>query len=130
MMPDSEPSKVSENRRSHHRRWRLPLGSLVQRVREVPITYRTAWPLYAGDLRRLNDVLSHTSLAARYWVWGGMLLGWARDGSLLAHDTKHLDADFGVLAEDEERFDTAVPVLERAGFRRLYVVRGLLLGWG
>lgn len=72
-----------------------------------------AW-LFAHDLRRLHDVLADTDLAGRYWVWGGLLLGWAREGRLLRHDLR--DADFGVLTEDVPRLEAAVRALDKAGF--------------
>lgn len=68
----------------------------------------------AADLRRLNDALSTTELAGHYWVWGGMLIGWARENALLKHDT---DADFGMMAEDLWRLDRAMPAIRAAGFR-------------
>jgi hypothetical protein len=71
--------------------------------------------LMAGDLRRLHDVLADTELDGRYWVWAGLLLGWAREGRLLRHDLR--DADFGVLAEDLPRLEAALPALGAAGFR-------------
>lgn len=79
---------------------------------------RRARRTFARDLRRLNDVLSNTPLAGRYWVWGGLLLGWAREGRLLAHDVG--DADFVVYSEDSEFFYEAVPALEHAGYERTF----------
>jgi hypothetical protein len=72
--------------------------------------------MFERDLRLLNDVLSEGPLAGRYWLWGGLLLGWAREGRLLPHDIG--DADFAVSAEDEERLDVAETQLLAAGFRR------------
>jgi hypothetical protein len=66
------------------------------------------------DLRLLNDALARTELAGRYWVWGGLLLGWAREGRVLPHDRG--DADFAFSADDHERFLRAVPALIAAGF--------------
>jgi hypothetical protein len=73
---------------------------------------------YEQDMRLLNDVLADSPLDGRYWVWGGLLLGWAREGRVLEHDMG--DADFGFVAEDEERFDTAEEQLVAAGFRRWF----------
>ena len=39
-----------------------------------------------ADLQRLNDVLATTPIANRYWLFGGLLLGYAREGSVLGHD--------------------------------------------
>jgi hypothetical protein len=66
----------------------------------------------------LNDVLATTDLAGRYWVFSGLLLGWAREGGILAHDSR--DADFGLRRDDLQSLYDAVPVLARAGFRRLF----------
>lgn len=75
---------------------------------------------FARDLCRLHDVLSGTDLAGRYWVWSGMLLGWAREGALIAHDR---DADFGLVPEDLSRLLRATPALRRAGFQPLHQFR-------
>ncbi|NNN00658.1 MAG: hypothetical protein HKL86_02350 [Acidimicrobiaceae bacterium] len=69
---------------------------------------------FIKDLARLHDVLESTELAGRYWVFSGMLLGWAREGRLLPND---VDADFGVLPQDVAALMGAVPRLVRAGFR-------------
>ena len=70
--------------------------------------------LFAANLRRLNDALEQTELQGHYWVWGGLLLGWAREGAIMRHDC--LDADFGILDEDFGRLVAATPALNRAGF--------------
>ncbi len=68
---------------------------------------------FVPDLQRLHDVLEGTELAGRYWVWAGLLLGWAREGAPLAHDR---DADFALLPEDVPRLLSALPAMRRAGF--------------
>jgi len=68
-----------------------------------------------AGLRRLADALRGTPLEGRYWIVGGLLLGWAREGRPLDSDLD--DADFAYLDEDHERFLAAVPALVRAGFR-------------
>ena len=70
---------------------------------------------FVSDLRRLNDALRGTNLHGCYWVWSGLLLGWAREGTVLRHDS--LDADFALLDCDFWRLAEAVPALEKAGFR-------------
>lgn len=91
----------------------------VRRLRAVPALDRSLRAVvFPHDLRRLKDVLAETPLAGHYWVWGGLLLGWAREGRVLAHDRR--DADFAVAAEDASLFCQAVPALERAGYRRLF----------
>jgi hypothetical protein len=68
----------------------------------------------AGGLRRLADALRSAPLQGRYWVVGGLLLGWARDGRPLDSDLH--DADFAYLDEDHDRFLASVPALVDAGF--------------
>ncbi len=58
-------------------------------------------------------MLARTALAEKYWVCGGLLLGWAREGRVLAHDR---DADFGFLRSDGDVFRAAIPHLVAAGF--------------
>jgi hypothetical protein len=74
-------------------------------------------------LRRLDDVLGGTPLAGRYWVHGGALLGWARDGKLLLNDLN--DVDLAYRAEDRDLFEAAIPSLVAAGFRVTCVYRTL-----
>lgn len=71
-------------------------------------------------LQLLHDVLEGTELAGQYWVWAGMLLGWAREGGLLAHDR---DADLALLPEDLPKLLRAMPALQRAGFHPLRMFR-------
>ena len=68
----------------------------------------------ASNLRDLNDAIATTDLHEHYWVWAGLLLGWAREGAILPHDC--FDADFGVRDEDFDRLIRAVPAIRRAGF--------------
>src|SRR5689334_2771579 len=78
-------------------RWRDALGPQLQKVRSrlnlvSASAARRRTRNFEDDLRLLNDVLAATEFGPRYWVWGGMLLGWAREGRLIAHDIG--DADF------------------------------------
>jgi hypothetical protein len=91
----------------------------VPGVRRLERTWRKK--AYADDLRRLHDVLEGTDFGDRYWVWGGLLLGWAREGGLLDHDLH--DADFAYDHGDHDRTDAAFDALERAGFRRWFRYR-------
>jgi len=69
---------------------------------------------FASDLRDLHDAIASTDLHGHYWVWAGLLLGWAREGAILRHDC--FDADFAVTDADFDRLVRAVPTLVRAGF--------------
>lgn len=65
-------------------------------------------------LRRLHDALEQTPIAGRYWMSGGGLIGWAREGRLLGHDAR--DVDFHYRAEDSDRLESTLPLLAQAGF--------------
>lgn len=69
---------------------------------------------FVSNLRRLNDVIAGTALDGHYWLTGGLLLGWAREGRVLAWDI--WDADFCFRDEHRREFFQAADVLERAGF--------------
>jgi len=73
---------------------------------------------FIRDLQRLNDLLATTALANRYYVCGGLLLGWAKNGKLQTEDID--DADFAYLAEDAGAFESAARVLARQGFEPVY----------
>jgi hypothetical protein len=94
---------------------KLVAGRLAAAVCRVPALRPLMVRRFAADLRRLHDALEGTGLAGRYWVWGGLLLGWARDGAIMPHDC--LDADFAVEDGDFHLLAAAVPALAGAGFR-------------
>jgi hypothetical protein len=105
------------------RLWMLAIAG-SRRMINIPVLGKTlAGPsnrLFARrfirNLRQLHDVLAETEISGRYWMWAGMLLGWAREGALIAHDR---DADFAILPEDLPRLINAMPALRRAGFKPL-----------
>jgi hypothetical protein len=76
---------------------------------------------FTRALRRLHRVLADTPIVGRYWMWAGLVLGWARHGAVLPHDVG--DADFAFLREDHDRFRDSVPALIAAGFRPLFRFR-------
>ena len=86
-------------------------------ARRIPGLKPRLVELFAADLRDLHDVLERTGLRGHYWVWSGLLLGWAREGAILPHDS--LDADFAVTDDDFHRLAAAVPEIAKAGFRVL-----------
>jgi hypothetical protein len=67
------------------------------------------------DIRHLVDVLASSPMAGRYWLWGGVLLGWAREGRLLAHDQRDIDLAYDSV--DDERMNDTIPLLNKAGFK-------------
>jgi hypothetical protein len=77
--------------------------------------------LFEDDMRLLNDALADSPLGGRYWIWGGLLLGWAREGRVLPHDVG--DADFAFSRDDEALLIAAEPQLRAAGFRRWFSFR-------
>lgn len=77
--------------------------------------------VFVRDLQVLNDVLSRTACADRYWVWSGLLLGWAREGRVLPHDLR--DADFAYAQDDEPQIREGIEALVEAGFRRGFSLR-------
>jgi hypothetical protein len=77
----------------------------------------------AAHLRDLNDVLLRTPLAGRTWMFGGLLLGWVREGGLMLHDTS--DADFALLADDADRLEASFEALAEAGFKHIHRFPGI-----
>lgn len=87
------------------------IGRNFARVHDRIFAFR-----FRPDLRQINDVLSSTELSGRCWVWGGVLLGVAREGAPLAHDR---DVDFAIAREDYPLLVKAIPALRAAGFKPL-----------
>jgi hypothetical protein len=90
------------------------LGARKKAVREF-VSGRKAHDRFRRNLVLLHDTLDRAGLGNRYWVIGGLLLGWARENRILLHDAN--DADFGIMAEDRDAFLRAIPALFAAGFR-------------
>src|SRR5262245_15486840 len=79
-----------------------------------PPTLSPAKARAVRNLHVLHDVVESSPMAGRLWVFGGLLLGWAREGDLLGHDCD--DFDFAFHDDDTERFVSIFPALEEAGF--------------
>ena len=77
--------------------------------------------IFVRDLQYLHDVLSLTPASNCYWVWAGLLLGWAREGRVLRHDLH--DADFAYAEEDEPQMLQGLDALVDAGFQRGFSFR-------
>jgi hypothetical protein len=77
--------------------------------------------LLEENLILLHDTLEAGPLAGRYWVLGGLLLGWAREGRILTHDLQ--DGDFGFFREDHDKLRASVSHLSEAGFKPLHRLR-------
>lgn len=70
------------------------------------------------NLHVLHDVLESSAMAGRAWVFGGMLLGWAREGDLLGHDCD--DFDFAYHSDDAAVFESIFTELAEAGFQLIH----------
>lgn len=95
----------------------------------APLVTAVARQLVRTELGRLHKALSVTPIAGGYWIWSGALLGWAREGKLLAHDTA--DVDFAYRWTDTDKLIASIPALEAAGFRMSHALRnndGVLYG--
>jgi hypothetical protein len=66
-------------------------------------------------LRLFHDLVSQTPFAEKYWVCGGMLLGYARERKLLTSDN---DFDFHYWSKDIDLFHEAINILEKVGFKK------------
>lgn len=110
------PSRMSSRTRQIRRTFIVQKAEYAAfwALRRVPGLHAVMTGLFARDLRRLNDVLRTTPLEGSYWVWSGLLLGWAREGRILSHDD--MDADFAVADADWGRLEDAVAALEAGGF--------------
>ncbi|MHB1553083.1 MAG: hypothetical protein ACYCSX_12400 [Acidimicrobiales bacterium] len=84
-------------------------------LRVVPALHRRLTALFVADAQRLNDTLATSPLDGRWWIWGGMVLGWAREGHVLPFDD--MDLDLAVLARDWPLLEASVTLIEEAGFR-------------
>jgi hypothetical protein len=69
--------------------------------------------VFEENLVLLHDTLEASPLAGLYWVWGGVLLGWAREGRILKHDR---DADFAVSRRHLDAFRSSIECLNQRGF--------------
>jgi hypothetical protein len=78
---------------------------------------RLGEPPYARieeGFRAVVAALNQTPMKGRYWMCGGVMLGYAREGHLLRHDT---DIDFHYWKEDEEQLLSALKTIAGQGFR-------------
>jgi hypothetical protein len=94
---------------------RLAVDRLVKATGRIEAVRARRAKRFAADLRDLHDAIAATDLHEHYWVWAGLLLGWAREGAILEHDC--FDADFAVRDADFDRLVRAVPAIVRAGFK-------------
>ncbi|NNN19249.1 MAG: hypothetical protein HKL84_05275 [Acidimicrobiaceae bacterium] len=70
---------------------------------------------FVDSLALLNRAIASTQFEGHYWIFGGLLLGWAREGAILKNDYR--DADFAFMAHDRDLFIEALGPLFEAGFR-------------
>lgn len=113
-MEHRRPNRVGRVLYRHPAVWKVQF-LLAREARRLPPVHAALRRLFSDDLRKLNDTLASVGLERDYWMWSGIVLGWAREGRILLHDD--MDADFAILDCNWERFEQIAPVLERAGFR-------------
>jgi hypothetical protein len=89
-----------------------------KRVRFIRDTILRKRRRFVDSLTLLNKTIASTPFADHYWIFGGLLLGWARGGTILKND--YGDADFAFMAHDRHLFFEALGPLCEAGFRPLY----------
>lgn len=95
--------------------WRHPLlRRSILRLRKPPVPRRLLNWHQQRSVSKGHDALVDSELLDRCWIFGGALLGWAREGSLLAHDLD--DVDFGVRREHEQHVLDAIPRFRKHGF--------------
>lgn len=87
---------------------------------DMPGSVRALAERYAANLRLLNRTLAGTAFADCYAMFGGLLLGLARDGRPLQGD---LDADFYYLDCFDSEFAQATTCLVAAGFHKHFRFR-------
>ncbi len=92
------------------------------KIRELAIFNRLRHKYLLEGLHLLHDTLAASRLHNRYWICGGAVLGWAREGALLAHDP---DVDFHFWQDDHVRFMQAAELLAQVGFKRKYCWRNI-----
>jgi hypothetical protein len=108
----------------HHLRWTPTVSAVLEYVmaseeyrRRDQAHRELSRRAFIASLQALNDVLETGPLAGRWWVWGGLLLGWARERAPLADDLA--DADFAVMRSDLRELINSVPALAGTGFEPL-----------
>ena len=74
--------------------------------------------MYDNSIRNLaliHQTISQTNFAEKYWILGGVLLGWIRDRDLIPGDEGDIDFAFNHL--DEPYFLEIIPLLQTVGFQ-------------
>ena len=69
------------------------------------------------SLHHFHDVMSRTPMAGKYWICGGMLLGYAREGQLIKND---FDFDFHYWRDDTDALEQTLEILQQSGFKKCF----------
>ena len=96
------------------KRYRNLIPAFVWRYRRY-YQSRVARTHFQPNLLAMHDILADTPFGSRYWMIGGLLIGWARDGMPLAWDCA--DTDFAYQGRDRVLFDQAAEKLLGHGFK-------------
>ncbi len=91
---------------------------LKTRLRKI--IYREGGPLsprLQEGMEILHQALASTPIAQKYWVNGGLLLGYVREGGPMPHDP---DVDFSIWEKDCPALLEGIEKLLKAGFRKRY----------
>lgn len=91
------------------------IGAHVVPARWLYHKYRN-WTIanISRNMPRFFDAIETTELAGRWWLWGGALLGFVREGRPLRWDH---DVDFAIERKDVELLLRSLPRLKRLGIR-------------
>lgn len=93
------------------------LYSLVRNVHQIKERLLFNRNQFILNMQLLNDILQKNGFSEKYWLIGGVVLGFIREGRLLDHDS---DVDFGIWESDHETFKKLIPKLRAAGFKPLF----------
>ncbi len=93
----------------------LKLYLLIQMLRKILGIYPSEKKM-TENLALLHDILKENGMDGKYWLVGGLVLGYIREGGVIAYD-RH-DIDFGIWSEDYDRFCAVFPKLFAAGFKK------------
>ncbi len=88
------------------------------KVRDWPVFLPLTRPIQMRKIVKavqlLHDVLADSPIHGKYWLCGGLVLGYVRQGGMLPHD---MDIDFHYWRSDREKLETSLDLLLKSGFK-------------